>query len=104
MAIAGLSQSQLDTLKANIRQKESSNNYQVVNQLGYVGAYQMGAASLVDVGYVDREAYNRAPKGPGWQKEFLADPNNWKTQGGLQGYLNSTSLQDQAYDSLTNRN
>ena len=104
MAIAGLSQSQLDTLKANIRQKESSNNYQVVNQLGYVGAYQMGAASLVDVGYVDREAYNRASKGPGWQKEFLANPNNWKTQGGLQGYLNSPSLQDQAYDSLTNRN
>ena len=104
MAIPGLSQSQFDTLKANIRQKESSNNYQVVNQLGYVGAYQMGAASLVDVGYVDRDAYNRAPKGPGWQKEFLADSKNWKTEGGLSGYLNNPGLQDQAYDTLTNRN
>jgi hypothetical protein len=38
--------------------RESSNNYHVVNQLGYSGRWQFGAGALVDCGYVRRGSKN----------------------------------------------
>ena len=34
-------------------ERESSNNYQAVNQFGYLGRYQMGQVALQDAGYKD---------------------------------------------------
>ena len=39
-----------------IRKRESSNNYQIVNVYGYMGAYQFGMARLCDLGYTERKA------------------------------------------------
>lgn len=102
-----LSQSDLASLRANLKQRESSGNYQAVNQLGYAGAYQFGAASLVDLGYIDRGRYQAFRASKNWdQKDFLNDPANWtdKQPGGLPGFLNNQAAQDQAFDQLTQRN
>ena len=38
-----------------LRDRESSNDYTVKNQYGYLGAYQFGEAALIDLGYVKRD-------------------------------------------------
>jgi|TARA_R110002167_G_scaffold63515_2_gene179330 hypothetical protein len=52
----------LDTFLYDMAVRESSNRYDVVNQYGYMGAYQFGSKTLKDLGYnVTR-------------KEFLSNP------------------------------
>ena len=52
----------LDTFLYEMAKRESSNRYHVVNQYGYMGAYQFGSKTLKDLGYnVTR-------------KEFLSNP------------------------------
>jgi len=52
----------LDTFLYDMAERESSNRYDVVNQYGYMGAYQFGSQTLKDLGYkVTR-------------KEFLSNP------------------------------
>lgn len=41
----------IDDFLKKLAEKESSNNAQVVNSLGYAGLYQMGEAALADTGY-----------------------------------------------------
>ena len=38
-----------------MRMSESSNNYEIVNAYGYLGAYQFGLARLCDLGYTERK-------------------------------------------------
>lgn len=102
-----LSPADLASLQESLKQRESSGNYQAVNQIGYSGAYQFGAAALVDTGYVDLGAYRAARARGGFnQKEFLNNPSNWtnKSPGGLPGFLNNQATQDQAFRDLTQRN
>ena len=42
-----------------LAQRESSNNWSAVNQFGYLGRYQMGAAALIDAGYAAPGSTNR---------------------------------------------
>jgi len=42
----------IKNLTAAIGTRESSNNYNAVNDFGYLGKYQFGAAALIDLGYV----------------------------------------------------
>ena len=52
----------LDTFLYDMAERESSNRYDVVNQYGYMGAYQFGSETLKNLGYkVTR-------------KEFLSNP------------------------------
>ena len=52
----------LDTFLYDMAKRESSNRYDVVNQYGYMGAYQFGSQTLKNLGYkVTR-------------KEFLSNP------------------------------
>lgn len=41
---------------AALRHKESRGDYQAVNTLNFLGAYQFGEAALIDLGYVRRDA------------------------------------------------
>lgn len=63
---------------------ESNGGYDVVNTIGYLGKYQMGAAAMVELGYLHRDVFDRygnnrafrdaaAWKAPWTQAAFLAD-------------------------------
>ena len=50
-----------------LRMAESGGDYQAVNTLNFIGAYQFGEAALIDLGYVrsDNDVYNNDFSG-GW--------------------------------------
>lgn len=78
-----------------LRKKESTNNYQAENDLGYLGGYQMGASALIEAGLVK----------PGTKSnKALNDPKNWI--GGLDKnkFLNTPKLQDSAVRKYTAKN
>ncbi len=71
--------------------RESGNKYDTENSIGYVGRYQMGAAALTDLGYV-----NKKPKGIS-QKDWLNSPEAWTGKDGISSkdaFLNSPEAQD----------
>lgn len=98
MAIKGLSSQESERLRASILQRESSGNYQAVNQFGYIGGYQFGAPALEDLGLIKKGA----SKGG---NAALDNPANWNDPpGSKQAFLNNTSLQDQSFQRLANNN
>lgn len=54
-----------------LQMMESGGNYQVVNSLNFLGAYQFGEAALVDLGFVryDGDAYDNN-YGGGWTGKY----------------------------------
>jgi hypothetical protein len=100
-----LNQEQYDNFAASMRKISSNDNYTLVSDDGYVGAYQLSAGDLAGAGYIDRRKYIEARTSGNYdQKEFLADENNWTIDGGLPVYLNNQQLQDQAMQAHTSRN
>ena len=78
-------------LKAALGFKESTNNYKAVNQLGYIGKYQMGAPMLTDLGYVKR----------GTRNSDLNNPDNWTGKDGVtskDSFLGNSTVQESAMD------
>ncbi len=72
-AFGQLTGSQFDEYKAAIGQRESGGNYRIINQLGYIGKYQFGAAALHDTGYVNITSGNSR----------LAQDSVWKGKNGV---------------------
>lgn len=75
--------------------RESTDNYKAINDIGYVGRYQMGNATLQDLGYTKPR-----PKGVS-QKEWLSNPKAWKGKDGiknLDNFLSNSKVQDKAQD------
>ncbi len=111
---ANISQSDFSELKRIIALEESSNNYKAVNKRGFVGKYQFGASSLVDIGLVDGNKYTKSTKRVTqkdgktkivWKNglthlKFLDDPNNWLIKGGKIAFLRSERLQEKSMDDL----
>ena len=76
-----------DRLLATLREKESSGQYNVVNEYGYVGAYQFGAQRLQDLGLVKKGATNKD----------LTNPDVWTGKYGVTSremFLNRPDVQD----------
>ena len=95
--VGPLSQTDVSNLQSAMLQRESSGDYSSINQLGYVGGYQFGAAALTDLGYVK----------PGTSNGMLSDPNVWTGQNGmgsLDSFLGTPSVQDKAFVDLTQIN
>lgn len=77
-------------------QKESSGRYDVENQFGFMGGYQMGVPALKEAGLIKPNAPNN---------NFAANnPNNWTIPGGKQAFLNNPALQDKAFSAYTDKN
>jgi hypothetical protein len=68
--IQGASSSYTDALA----QSESSNNYQAVNQFGYLGKYQFGSMALQDTGFQDAEGNWTGRAGINSAEDFLNNP------------------------------
>jgi len=70
-----------DEFAKAIRERESSNRYDIENKFGYLGAYQFGKARLLDLGYsIDDygkkshpEKYKKAMKVS--KEKFLKSPH-----------------------------
>ena len=69
--------------------RESSNNYQVVNQFGYLGAYQFGMARLCDLGYTERIEGTKGYSNKCFQ---------WKPPYSRAVFLNSKADQDSIFN------
>lgn len=76
-------QGDYDDFLAALRHKESRGDYQAVNTLNFLGAYQFGEAALVDLGFVrpDRDLYDNdfgggftGKHGIRSVRDFLANP------------------------------
>ena len=94
MAAITLSPSQLDNLRQSLLNRESGGKYTSVNQIGYVGGYQLGAAALIDLGYVAAGTTNRG----------LNNPGSWNKGLTLDKFLNDPALQDQVFQQYTQMN
>ena len=71
-----------------IRERESSNNYQIVNVYGYLGAYQFGMARLCDLGYTERKAGTTGYSNPAFQ---------WRAGYSKEYFLNNPDFQDRIF-------
>lgn len=105
-------------VKKAIALKESGNRYDVVNRNGFMGKYQFGAMSLVDLGIISKEKYKaqtytmptltRKAKVM-WRdnqslNSFVNNPSNWNITGGKDAFLCNIKLQEDAMDKVLQRN
>ena len=75
--LGSLTKAQYDQFARGVRMIESSNNYLAVNQLGYAGAYQFGAAALEDLGYIKKGSWARVKK-----NSLMDESDNWTGKDG----------------------
>ena len=98
--IGPLSTGTVAALQAAMLQRESSGNYRAINNIGYAGGYQFGAAALEDLGYL-------RPGASAGGNSAMNDPANWTGRNGvssLDGWLSSRPVQDQAFRELASQN
>lgn len=87
----GVSSDPKQSLKDALGKRESNNNYAAVNQFGYMGKYQMGAAMLTDLGYVKKGTTNKQ----------LNDPSVYTGKDGIvskEAFLSNSTIQEKAMD------
>lgn len=107
--IIGLTNTQAQDFALAMRKRESSNDYTIVHKYGYLAAYGMGAAALADIGYLNRQRYDRAPSavklGTSRAKHlaFLQDNNNWSRYS-YQEFMSNRAVQDHAFFAYANKN
>lgn len=79
----------LEAFLIALRMMESGGDYQIVNSLNFLGAYQFGEAALTDLGFVryDGDAFDNDYSG-GWTGKHGVHS--------LEGFLNSRRAQDLA--------
>ncbi len=97
-----------------LRMAESGGDYQAVNSLNFIGAYQFGEAALIDLGYVrmDSDVYDNDFSG-GWTGKngitsmtvFLNDPREqdraakrWMRV--MWGYIESRGIDGYAWETV----
>ena len=114
-----LTKPEYDKWLAAIRMKESTNNYSVVNQLGYVGAYQFGCMALEDLGYIKKGTYAKFKTNKvltDWKTREVANSstgamepldNPWTGKNGCideTTFLSTNDIQDKVMLAYTQRN
>jgi len=87
-----LSQDDVNSLKDALGKRESSDNYQSVNTIGFVGKYQFGNANLYDRGMSKSTSYNN---------KVLDNPDCWTGKYGCNSkkdFLNNPDAQEKCMD------
>jgi len=97
--VGPLTPSDTRALMAQLGFRESTNNYSAINQLGYIGKYQFGAAALADRGYIKIDAVRAYGNGA------LTRPESWTGKDGIKNredFLRNTQIQESAmFEQLT---
>jgi hypothetical protein len=81
---------------AAIALHESGGDYGIVNSIGYLGKYQVGAAAMVDLGYLDLAVFRRYGDNAAFR-----DPAAWKPPYTRSGFLADHAEQERAMSRLT---
>ena len=100
--IGPLNANHLKALVQQIGWSESSCRYSVINQLNYCGKYQFGAAAMVDLGYIKRDAYAKYSG-----NKSIDYPASWTGKDGIgskEQFLANVSIQEKMMMSLLDRN
>ena len=109
LGYSNLSEQEYKEIKETLSLLESQGNYKAQNSRGFLGKYQFGAATLVDVGLIKKDKYQESTivvnKKTIWKKgltqqKFLNDPNNWIIKGGKNTFLTNNNIQEKAMDKL----
>lgn len=98
-SMGALDKDQLRAYMAQTGYSESNGNYNVVNQFGYQGKYQLGSLALQDLGYIK--------PGTPQTTEAMSNPNNWTGKGGVYSsadFLNNAQVQESAMYDYTKKN
>src|SRR5215204_1408071 len=89
--------------KAAVRMRESSDNYESVSALGFLGAYQLGEMALMDLGYYPGDATH--PSTSNWVNDWQTSQWTGKSPGeGLppvtnrEVFLRNPAVQDHIFD------
>jgi len=96
--VGNLSKDELTAYMAQIGKSESSGDYAAVNELGYVGKYQMGYQALIDEGYIKSSVTSNAD---------LTNPNSWTGKDGITDratFLGNETIQESAMVGYTKKN
>lgn len=80
---------QLHQVASKLAHKETKNNYQAVNSIGYIGIYQFGPSALKATGYGHITA-----------EEFTANPNIWPPQEQEKAMTKLIRLNSKALDTI----
>lgn len=99
--IGNLDKDQLRAYMAQTSYSESGGDYGAINQFGYAGKYQMGAAALSNpnIGYIK--------PGTPQTKEAMNNPANWTGKDGIYSFddfANNPSVQEKAMYNYTQGN
>lgn len=84
----------LSNLAKRLGKRESSNDYEAINEGGYLGKYQFGNLALQDLGYVKPKPKSNT------QKEWLENPDAWTKQDGVysqEAFINDKDVQEAAF-------
>jgi len=89
MAAATVTAGDYSAFLTALRHRESGGNYQAINTLNFIGAYQFGEAALIDLGYVrrDHDIYDNNFSGGFTGKHGIRS---------LEQFINSPDVQDRA--------
>ena len=99
--VGPLTPEQTKALITQIGWSESTWNYRAVNPLNYIGKYQTGAAALVDLGYIKRDAFQL------YGNRAVNNPTSWTGRDGInskEDYLNNGSVQEKVMMALLKMN
>ncbi|MEB4589985.1 M23 family metallopeptidase [Candidatus Thiothrix sp. Deng01] len=81
-------------------ESRGTGDLQAINELGYVGRFQMGTPALCDAGYIKQQVCDAQPVG----NKFLEYAGNWTIAGGRESFLKSEGHQKEAYRRWQKRN
>ena len=89
--------------KAAVRMRESGGNYEAVNSLGFLGAYQLGEMALTDLGYYPGDATH--PSTTNWTNDWQTPHWSEKSPGpnlpavaNKAIFLGNPTVQDRIFD------
>lgn len=115
--IPGISIEQYKNYKHTLGFLESTHKYDEMNEIGYIGKYQLGVSALIDqkiilasdakVESFIKNYRDRHKTTNGWQREFLTDKSNWNLKvcpNGLTSFYNNSELQEKVLDGYTANN
>lgn len=99
--VGPLTPDQTRALITQIGFSESTWNYRAVNPLNYIGKYQTGAAALVDLGYIKKDAYQL------YGNKAVNYATSWTGKDGItskEQYLENGSVQEKVMLALLRMN